>query len=115
MRSWRAWCADLLDALDAFDETRACPSTVDCGWWARRRGRTRSSGSVADLTARPVTVPRVADAVCLGATIQAAAVLHQRSPDDVADAWGVGSVARGRTGPTRVDAAQIRADYADAH
>ena len=46
---------------------------------------------VADLSGRAVSVPRVPDAVCLGAAIQAAAVLHQRTTDDVADAWGVGA------------------------
>ena len=58
-------------------------------------------------------MPRVADAVCLGAAIQAAAVLHQRITDEVADAWGVGAVREVEPDP-RVDAEAIRADYADA-
>jgi len=68
---------------------------------------------VADLSGRTVTMPRVPDAVCLGAAIQAAAVLHQRSTDDVAAAWGVGA-AREVDPDLRVDAAAIRADYASA-
>ena len=47
---------------------------------------------VADLAQRPVSVPRQADAVCIGAAMQAAAVLHGVSPDEMADAWGMGSV-----------------------
>lgn len=103
----------LLEALDAFADAGV---PVDGRMWvvgsaARSNAFQRV---VADLTGRPVSVPRVADAVCLGATIQAAAVFHQRSPDDVADAWGVGSV-RDVEPDLRVDAAQIRADYANAY
>jgi hypothetical protein len=58
-------------------------------------------------------MPRVPDAVCLGAAIQAAAVLHQRGTDEVAEAWGVG-VAREVEPDLRVDAEAIRADYASA-
>ena len=47
---------------------------------------------VADLSGRAVSVPSTCPTpVCLGAAIQAAAVLHQRTTDDVADAWGVGA------------------------
>jgi hypothetical protein len=58
-------------------------------------------------------MPRVPDAVCLGAAIQAASVLHQRSTDEVADAWGVGTAREVDPDP-RVDAAAIRGDYASA-
>lgn len=68
---------------------------------------------VADLAQRPVSVPRVADAVGLGAALQAAAVLHGRLPHEVAEAWGVGAM-REVEPDARVDAAQIRGDYAAA-
>jgi sugar (pentulose or hexulose) kinase len=68
---------------------------------------------VADLSGRPVSVPRVPDAVCLGAAIQAAAVLQQRTTDEIADAWGMGAAREVEPDP-RVDAEAIRADYASA-
>ena len=66
---------------------------------------------VADLAQRPVSVPRQADAVCLGAAIQAAAVLHGVAPDAVADAWGLGAAREIEPDP-RVDGAALRAAYA---
>ncbi len=44
---------------------------------------------VADLAARPVYVPRVEELVARGACVQAAAVLHQKSLEEVAEAWKV--------------------------
>lgn len=68
---------------------------------------------VADLAQRPVSVPKVADAVCLGAAMQAAAVLQGASTTEVAEAWGFGT-AREVEPSADVDAAGIRADYARA-
>ncbi|UDY34950.1 xylulokinase [Dermatobacter hominis] len=45
---------------------------------------------VADLTGRPVVVPDEQELVALGAAVQAAAVLHGRTVDEIAAAWGLG-------------------------
>jgi xylulokinase len=68
---------------------------------------------VADLAQRPVTVPRGDEHVALGACVQAAAVLHQRAPEDIARAWrlGEGTVV---DPDARVDARAVRAAYARA-
>ena len=68
---------------------------------------------VADLAQRPVTVPRGDELVATGACVQAAAVLHQRAPEDIARAWrlGEGTVV---DPDARVDARAIRAAYARA-
>ena len=65
-----------------------------------------------DLAGRPVTVPFELETVAIGACVQAAAVLHGRPPDEVADAWHLG---RGEiVEPDRsVDAASVRAAYAE--
>jgi xylulokinase len=102
----------LLDGLDSLDDAGV---PIDGRLWivgaaARSNAFQRV---VADLSGRTVTMPRVPDAVCLGAAIQAASVLHQRSTDEVADAWGVGTAREVDPDP-RVDAAAIRADYASA-
>ncbi|MEI8001197.1 MAG: FGGY family carbohydrate kinase [Actinomycetes bacterium] len=68
---------------------------------------------VADLAQRPVSVPKVADAVCLGATMQAASVIHGCAPDVLAPAWGLDTVREVDPDPS-VDAAAIRSDYARA-
>jgi xylulokinase len=44
---------------------------------------------VADLAGRPVTVPPPHEHVAAGACVQAAAVLHQRAPDEIARGWGL--------------------------
>ncbi|MGH9014657.1 MAG: xylulose kinase, partial [Acidimicrobiia bacterium] len=67
---------------------------------------------LADLAARPVEVPS-GEQVAAGACVQAAAVLHQRPPDEVAEAWGLGT-ARAIEPDGRVDAGGIRAAYAAA-
>jgi xylulokinase len=102
----------ILDGLDAIDEAGV---PIDGRLWvvgaaARSNAFQRV---VADLSGRVVTMPRVPDAVCLGAAIQAAAVLHQRGADEVAEAWGVGAAREVEPDP-RVDAEAIRADYASA-
>jgi len=68
---------------------------------------------VADLAQRPVSVPKVADAVCLGAAMQAAAVLQGGTAQEVATAWGFDSAREVEPSPD-VDAARIRDDYARA-
>jgi xylulokinase len=68
---------------------------------------------VADLTGRPVLVPDVGEPVARGAAMQAAAVLTGQSVDEVADAWGLGSVVTVHPDPF-VDGGSIRAAYAAA-
>ena len=68
---------------------------------------------VADLAQRPVSVPKVADAVCLGAAMQAAAVLQGATTAEIAAAWGF-DTAREVEPSLDVDAARIREDYARA-
>ena len=46
---------------------------------------------LADLTGRPVHVPDAGEHVAAGACVQAAALLHQRPPTEVAAAWGLGA------------------------
>jgi len=68
---------------------------------------------VADLVGRPVTIPDTDELVACGAAVQAAAVLHQTSPESVAQAWGlgVGQVVEPRAD---IDAAAVRSTYAAA-
>jgi len=68
---------------------------------------------VADLSQRPIHVPRGDELVATGACVQAAAVLYGRAPEDVAGAWGLGEGTVVDPDPT-VDAGTIRAAYARA-
>ena len=102
----------LLEGLDALDA--AGVPTSGRLWVVGAAARSNAfQRVVADLAQRPVSVPRQADAVCLGAAMQAAAVLQEASPDEVAAAWGVDAVREVEPDP-RVDAAAIRAEYANA-
>ena len=101
----------LLDGLDAL---RAAGAPVDgrlvlVGGGARSRAYQRV---LADLTGRPVEVPR-GEQVAAGACVQAAAVLHQRPPEEVASEWGLDG-ARAVEPDLRVDAEAVRARYAAA-
>jgi xylulokinase len=66
---------------------------------------------LADLAGVPVRVPNGAEQVATGACVQAAAVLHGRTPAEVAEAWALDE---GEDTPpsARVDRAAIRARYA---
>ncbi len=68
---------------------------------------------VADLIGRPVVVPDEQELVAAGAAVQAAAVLHGCSIDEVAEAWSLGLGTVIEPDPT-VEAAAIRGAYADA-
>ncbi|HEV3226377.1 MAG TPA: xylulokinase [Acidimicrobiales bacterium] len=103
----------LLDGLDALE--RAVPG-LD-----RRNGRTVLVGGgarspayrqiVADLSGRPITVPAGEEHVAMGACVQAAAVLHQRPPAEIAAAWGLGEGEIVEP-DVRVDPAMLRSRYA---
>ena len=94
----------LLEGLDALDA--AGVPTSGRLWVVGAAARSAAfQRVVADLAQRPVSVPRQQDAVCLGAAMQAAAVLHGVSPDEMAEAWGMGAV-REVEPDTRFDAAR---------
>jgi xylulokinase len=68
---------------------------------------------LADITGRPVLVPAAAEPVALGAAVQAAAVLADRSVDDVAAAWELGAGSITEPDPS-VDGATVRAAYRES-
>lgn len=100
----------LLDGLDAL--TRAGVGgggrLVLVGSGARSHAYQRV---LADLTGRPVEVPR-GDPGAKGACVQASAVLAQRPPEEVTAAWELGSARV--VEPTAVDAEAVRSRYAAA-
>lgn len=83
----------LLDGVDALG--RVC--SVGDGRLVLVGGGSRSTAYrqlLADLSGRAVHVPDATEHVAAGACVQAAALLHERDPEDVAAAWGLGA---GRT------------------
>lgn len=102
----------LLDALDALGAAGVDTSgrLLLVGGGARSRAYRRI---LADLARRDVTVPRGDEHVATGACVQAAAVLHQRPPMQIAAAWGLGA---GDTVAPEIgaEAAAVRAAYARA-
>jgi len=100
----------LLDALDAL---RAVVPEQP-GRLLITGGGARSAAYVqivADLLGRAVTVPALEEAVATGAAVQAAAVLEQQSPVDVAERWGLGSGRVVEPGEGAAAAAEVRAAY----
>jgi xylulokinase len=103
----------LLDGLDAL---RAAGVDAGDGRVLLLGGGARSAGYrrvVADLIGRPVTVPSGDEHVAMGACVQAAAVLHERAPEDIATAWGLGE-GEVVEPDASVDREAIRAAYAAA-
>ncbi len=104
-------CA-LLEGLDALEV-----AGVDVGGQLSLIGGGARSGAyrqiVADLAQREVVVPAGDDHVATGACVQAAAVLHETTPEEIAAAWelGGGDVVEP---DDRVDADAVRAQYAEA-
>jgi xylulokinase len=103
----------LLEAIDALTAAGVDTSgrLVLVGGGARSPAYRRI---VADLAGRPVTVPRDEELVAKGACIQAAAVLHRRSPDEIVRAWGLAR-RESESDPiepdARVEAAAVRAAH----
>jgi len=102
----------LLDGLDALVTAgvRADGDIVLVGGGARSKAYQRV---VADLSGRAVVVPDAAEHVAAGACVQAAAVLHQRDPADVAREWDLGRGVAVEP-DLAVDPAAVRAAYAAA-
>jgi xylulokinase len=102
----------LLDGLDALARAGA---HVAGGRLTLVGGGARSAAFrtvVASLARRSLTVPGPDEVVASGACVQAAAVLHECPPEQVAGGWGLG---RGRVvdPDVRTDAADVRARYAE--
>jgi xylulokinase len=103
----------LLDGLDALrratDLARGGSGrTVLVGGGARSPAYRRI---VADLSGLAITIPEGEEHVAIGACVQAAAVLHGRPPDEVAEAWGLGG-GEVVEPDERVERAALRARYA---
>ena len=99
---------DGLDALGAVAET-------DAGRLVLVGGGARSAAYrqlLADLSGRAVTVPAELEHVAAGACVQAAAVLHQRPPEQVSAAWDLSAGTVVEPGPGASAAADVRAAYA---
>lgn len=100
----------LLDGLDAL------------GGFAPTTGRLLLGGGgahsrayrqvLAELTGRPVLVPRNDQQVATGACVQAAAVATGDEPADIADRWNLGEGDLVEPGPGSSSAAEVRAAYA---
>ncbi|MGH7435455.1 MAG: xylulokinase [Polyangiaceae bacterium] len=100
----------LLEALDALSV--AGVETAGRLWLVGGGARSAAYRRiVADLAARPVQIPMGDELVARGACLQAAAALHQKSPDEVADAWKVRE-AQLVAPDLVVDAQAVRATYA---
>lgn len=101
----------LLDGLDAL----GCAGVATTGRLLMVGGGARSGAYrrvLADLSQRSVVVPVEEELVALGACVQAAAVLQQRSPLAVSQAWGM--EATSLEPDPAVDAGAVRAAYAAA-
>ncbi|MDQ1423814.1 MAG: xylulokinase [Acidimicrobiaceae bacterium] len=67
---------------------------------------------LADVAGRPVDVLRSDEQVAAGACVQAAAVLHQRAPGEVAAAWNLAAADVIEPSPSSDAVAELRAAYA---
>jgi xylulokinase len=102
----------LLDGLDALRTTGV--ARPDTGRTMLVGGGARSSAYrqiVADLSGLEITIPEGDEHVATGACVQAAAVLHERPPEEIADAWGLGEGDTIEPNPY-VDRDSLRARYA---
>jgi xylulokinase len=97
------------DALPAFDDATAGRVFL-IGGGARSAAYRRV---VADLTGRAVVVPATDELVACGAAVQAAAVLHGCTSDELVPAWSLGTGHTVDPDPS-VDRDAIRHAYADA-
>jgi xylulokinase len=102
----------LLDGLDALARSGFARATdgrvMLIGGGARSPAYRRI---VADLSGLEITIPDGEEHTALGACVQAAAVLHERAPADIADAWSLGTGTVVEPDPT-IDRTALRARYA---
>ncbi len=100
----------LLDGLDALASAGVAVDgrLVLVGSGARSHAYQRV---LADLARRPVEVPR-GDPAAFGACAQASAVLAQRPPQDVTEAWGAGKARV--VEPAEIEAEAVRSQFAAA-
>lgn len=99
----------LLDALDALAAVAPTGGQlIVVGGGARSRAYRHV---LADLSQRPVLVPRSPEQVAAGACVQAAAAVSGAEPADVADAWNLGAGDVVEPGPGAAAAAEVRAAY----
>ena len=98
---------DGLDALDAFAPTDGRLLLVGGGAHSRAYRQ-----MLADLSGRPVIVPRGDQQVATGACVQAAAAATGHEPADIADRWNLGEGELVEPGPGARSAADVRAAYA---
>ncbi|MGQ0616059.1 MAG: xylulokinase [Acidimicrobiia bacterium] len=105
----------LLEGLDAL---RAAGVDCDSGRLLLIGGGARSSAFrriLADLSGRAVTVAHAEELTAAGACVQAAAVLHERPPAEVAQAWGLATGPAVEPQPAAVDSAgAVRAQFREA-
>lgn len=100
----------LLDALDALAAVAPTGGrTILVGGGARSRAYRQV---LADLSGRPVLVPRGDEQVAAGACVQAAAVASRTRPAEIADAWGLGAGDVVEPGAGAAAARDVRAGYA---
>jgi xylulokinase len=100
----------LLDAVDALGANCPVDGRVVLTGGGARSGAYRQM--VADLLGRPVVIPDLDEAVATGACVQAAAVVEQTSPMDIAERWGLGAGTTIEPQLGADQAASVRAAYA---
>ena len=99
----------MLDALDSLRAVAPADGRVVLVGGGRRSAAYRTI--LADLIGSPLLTPDADEAVATGACVQAAAVLHQRSPAEIAAQWGLGAGRMVEPGPGAAAAADIRGRY----
>jgi xylulokinase len=104
----------LCGLLDGADALGAAGVTPDNSAIRLVGGGSRSPAYgqiLADLAGRPVRIPDGDEHVAAGACVQAAAVLTETNPSEIARAWGFG---RGTTiEPRSIDRRAVREAYAE--
>ena len=97
--------------LDAIDALRAADVPVGGRLYLMGQGARSHAiqGALADLGARPISVPK-GDRVATGACVQGAAALLSVAPEEIANAWQLHD-AREVEPKRNVDAGEIRASY----
>jgi xylulokinase len=99
----------LLDAYDALAAMVPTDGRLLLTGGGARSGAYRQV--LADLSGRMVTIPAVEEAVATGACVQAAAVLLQRDPLELADGWRLPQGSVVEPGPGSAATAEVRGAY----